>query len=208
MYFGCMLPDPKWLDALKLPLKVTIAVALAASVLFALDWKGVLDLGPIGAFTRPVLIITAVVFWILTIVGVIDYSLAPVRERRRQDILSTRRAVRRKEQEEQWVAQRAAVLARLDHLSAEEIRYVADSLRRGSPTFYTYVHSPPVTMLGGKGLIWTPGGQHHYQHYPFSFHDFVWEVLLERKDEFLAKDEEHKRAETAEKEAQRSRRRY
>jgi hypothetical protein len=53
-------------------------------VLFALDWKGVLDLGPLGAFTRPILIIIAVVFWILTIVGVIDYLLAPVRERRRQ----------------------------------------------------------------------------------------------------------------------------
>ena len=203
-----MILDPKWLDALKLPLKVTIAVALAASVLSALDWKGVLDLGPLGAFTRPILTIIAVVFWILTIVGVIDYLLAPVRERRRQDTLSTRRAVRRKEQEEQRDAQRAAVLARLDHLSAEEIGYVADSLRKRSLTFYTYVHSPPVTMLLGKGLVWTPGGTHHQDHYPFSFHDFIWAVLLERKDEFLVKEEEHERAEAAEKEAQRRRRGY
>jgi hypothetical protein len=200
-----MIPDPKWLDALKLPLKVTVAVALAASMLFALDWKSVLDLGPLGAFARPVLIIIAVVFWILTIVGLIDYFLAPFREKRRQDTLSARRAVRRKEQEEQRHAQRAVVLARLDHLSAEEIRYVADSLREGSPTFYTYVHSPPVTMLQGKGLVWTPGGTHHREYYPFSFHDFVWSVLLDRKEEFLAKEEKQKRAEAAKKEAERRR---
>jgi hypothetical protein len=29
----------------------------------------------------------------------------------------------------------------------------------------------------------------------------VWERLVERKDEFIAKDEKHKRAEAAEKEA-------
>jgi hypothetical protein len=111
-----MIPDPKWLDALKLPLKVTVAVALAVSVLFGLDVWGILDLGPLGAYTRPVLIIIAVLFWISTIVGVAEYLLAPVREKRRQATLSTWRAVRRKEEEEQRDAQRAAMLARLDHL--------------------------------------------------------------------------------------------
>jgi hypothetical protein len=60
----------------------------------------------------------------------------------------------------------------------------------------------------GKGLVWTPGGQHHQDHYPFSFYDFVWEKLLERKEEFIAKDEAYKRAEEAEKLAQRKRRGY
>jgi hypothetical protein len=200
-----MLPDPKWLDALKLPLKVTVAVALAASILFALDWKGVLDLGPLGVFSRPVMIVIAVVFWILTIVGLIDYAISPFREKERQE---TRRAVRRKEQEDQRDARRAVVLAHLDHLSAEEIVYVAGSLREGSPTFYTYVHSPPVTMLLGKGLVWTPGGTHHRDYYPFSFHDFVWSVLLDRKEEFLAKEEKQKRVEAAKREAGRRRRGY
>jgi hypothetical protein len=80
-----------------LPLKVTFAVALAASLLFTLDWKSIFDLVPLGAFTRPILIVIAVIFWTLTIVGVIDNLLAPVRERRRQEVLSTRRAVRQKE---------------------------------------------------------------------------------------------------------------
>lgn len=203
-----MIPDPKWLDALKLPPKVTIAVALAASVLFGLDWAGALELGSLSTFTRPILLIIAVVFWILTIVGLIDYLLAPFREKRRQHTLSTRRAVRRKEQEEQRDAQRAVVLAHLDHLSPEEMRYIADSLRKGSPTFYTDVHSSPVAMLCGKGLVWTSGGTHHRGYYPFSFHDFVWAVLLDRKDEFLAKEEEHKRTKAAEEEAKRRQRRY
>jgi hypothetical protein len=63
-------------------------------------------------------------------------------------------------------------------------------------------------MFLGKGLVWTPGGTHHQDYYPFSFHDFVWAVLLERKDEFLAKEEKHKRAEAAEREAQQRRRGY
>lgn len=37
---GQMVLDPKWLDALKLPLKVTIAVAIASAGLLALNLKG------------------------------------------------------------------------------------------------------------------------------------------------------------------------
>jgi hypothetical protein len=62
----------------------------------------------------------------------------------------------KRRQEEQRDAQRVAVLAHLDHLSAEEIRYIADSLRKESPTFYTYVHSPPVAMLGGIRTLLDP----------------------------------------------------
>jgi hypothetical protein len=194
-----MIPDAKWLDALKLPLKVTIAVALASIALLTLDLTGLFDLGPLGTFTRPVLIILSVVFAILAIVGIIDHILAPFREKRRQSALVSRRAVRRKEREAQFAAERQRIIARLDHLSKEEIHYVADSLRKGSPSFYTYVYSPPVSMLQGKQLVWTPGGTHNQDHYPFSFSDFVWEKLVERKNEFLAKDEEHKRAKKFEK---------
>ncbi|TVR06993.1 MAG: hypothetical protein EA385_14180 [Salinarimonadaceae bacterium] len=192
-----MVLDPKWLDALKLPLRLTFAVALAASFLFGLEVQGVLDLGPLSLYTRPVLLIIAVVFWTVTIVGALQFLFAPLWERRRQEILSTRRAVRQKEHEEQRDANRTAVLARLDHLSDKEIRYVAECLRAGTPTFYTYVHSSPVRIMIGKGLVWSPGSQHHQDRYPFSFHDFVWEALLARKDEFIAKDEDRIRAETA-----------
>lgn len=202
-----MIPDAKWLDALKLPLKVTIAVALASAAILALSLMGLLDLTPFGPFAGPVLTILFVIFSILAVVGVIDFLMVPLREKRRQSALATRRAVRRREENEQQAAQHAQIIARLDHLSKEEIRYVADSLRKGSPSFYTYIYSPPVTLLQGKSLVWTPGGPHHRDHYPFTFHDFVWEKLLERRDEFFAKEEQHKRAEEAEKEAQRRQRR-
>ncbi len=42
----------------------------------------------------------------------------------------------------------------------------------------------------------------------FSFHDFAWRMLLERKDEFIAKDEEHKRAEEERKRAEHRSRGY
>ena len=74
--------DARWLDALKLPLKTTIPVALAASLLLALDWWGALDLGWLTAYTRPVLIIIFVVYWTLAVVGVADYFWAFHEKRR------------------------------------------------------------------------------------------------------------------------------
>ncbi|KFX81296.1 hypothetical protein KR99_24265, partial [Ralstonia solanacearum] len=112
------------------------------------------------------------------------------------------------EQDERRQQAQESAIAQLDHLSKEEIAVVAKALRDGSPSFYTYVFSPPVSMLQGKRLVWTPGGQHHQDYYPFSFHDFVWKVLLERKDEFLAKEAEHKKAEEERKRAESRRRGY
>lgn len=188
-------PDPKWLDVFKLPLRTTIAVALANDALLALVLTRILDLGPLGAVALPVLIIVAVVFTAMAIVGSVYALLAPFREKHKQSALEQRRAIRRKEQDERREQAQEAAIAQLDHLSKEEIAVVAKALRGGSPSFYTYVYSPPVSMLQGKRLVWTPGGSHHQDHYPFSFHDFVWKVLLERKDEFIAKETEHKRAE-------------
>jgi hypothetical protein len=203
-----MLPDPKWLDVVKWPLRTTIPIAIASSALLALTLTGVFDLGPIGPFTTPVLVIVSVLSVTQVVVGSIYELLTPWRERRRADRLSARRAVRQQEAEEQLTAARARVIASLDHLSKREIDRVAQSLRDGSPSFYTYSHSPNVSLLMAKGLVWTPGGAHHQDYYPFSFHTWVWEVLLERKDEFLAKDDEHKRADKAREEAERRRRRF
>ena len=203
-----MLPDAKWLEALKLPLRAMLGIALSSGALLLLDYTGVLDLDVFGPIVRPIVIAVCIVFSVLSLVRIVDLLLVPVRERQRQSRLSTRRAVRRKEEEERRAEAEAQHLARLDHLSKEEIRYVADCLRKGTPSFYTYVHSPPVSMLQGKGLVWTPGGTHHHDHYPFSFHDFVWKALLARKDEFIAMDEEYNRAEEAAKQAERRRRGY
>lgn len=200
--------DAKWLDFFKLPLRAVIAVAIASAALLALVLTHILDLGPIGPFALPVLIIVAVASVAMGIVGGGEALLAPFREKRKQSALEQRRAIRKKEEDERQEHRRGSVLGRLNHLSKEEIDLVADALRNGSPTFYTFVYSPPVSVLQGKGLVWTPGGAHHQDYYPFSFHDFVWEALLERKDEFVAKDAEHKRAEEERKKAERQRRGY
>jgi hypothetical protein len=48
-------------------------------------------------------------------------------------------------------------------------------------------------------LVGSPGGTANQDHYPYYVVDFVWDALLERRDEFLAKDEENKRREEEEK---------
>jgi hypothetical protein len=81
----------------------------------------------------------------------------------------------------------------------EEIRYVADALRKNEQSFTAWVHSPYMSNLMAKGLVATPGGTHNQDYYPFYFLDFAWNALLARKDEFIAKDDEHKRRKAAEK---------
>ena len=191
-----MIPDPKWLDALKLPPKASLTVALASSLLWLLQLLGHLDLGSF---------VIAIAAWVQTIVAILDYLTMPLREKRKLTLLSARRAQRKIEQEIEEEADKRARLAHLDSLSAYEVRVVVDALREGSPTFYTYVHSPPVTMLLGKGLVWTPGAPGSIDHYPFSFHDFVWEALLARKSEFIEKHVENEKVENAKKAAGRQR---
>lgn len=196
-----MLPDPKWLDALKLPLKATASGAVATTLLLALlAWK-VIDTEALGRWVTPTIAVVAVVFWSFTVVGALEFLFAPMIEKRKQAALATRRAVRRREEQEGRDTKRAEALARLDHLSEEELRYVADCLRKGTPTFYTWAHSSAATMLIGKGLAWTSGGQHHGDRYPFSLYDFAWEALLKRREEFLEKEAKHREAEAARKAA-------
>ena len=121
-------------------------------------------------------------------------------------MLSDRREHKRKERTAVAETNQKIALENLDHLSAHEIRVVADALEGDSPTFYTYAHSPPVAMLQGKGLVWTPGGRHHMDHYPFTFYTFVWEELLERRDEFLEKHAANERAEEQKERESRDRR--
>ncbi|UFZ06594.1 hypothetical protein LQG66_09970 [Bradyrhizobium ontarionense] len=200
--------DAKWLEFFKLPLRAIIAIALASGALLVLVLTHVLDLGPISTFALPVLIIVVVASVAAAIVGCGESLFAPLREKKKESALVRRRAIRRKEEDEHREQRQETTLSQLDHLSKEEIAIVVNALRGGSPSFYTYVFSPPVSMLQGKRLVWTPGGQHHQDYYPYSFHDFVWKVLLERKDEFFALHAEHKKAEEERKKAERNRRGY
>jgi hypothetical protein len=192
-----MIPNFKWaVDILKLPLPTVIGVAVSAGALLALHAYGLLNFGSYDAFTTPVLVCVTVISAVIAAIGLINAVLIePMNSNRGQSKLELRRAIKRKEEEEAREKARSSVVARLDHLSKEEISYLAQCLQNGSPTFYAYVASPPVSILRGKGLVWTPGGTHHEDRYPFSIHDFVWEEMLARKDEILEKHAKNEHAE-------------
>lgn len=185
--------DFKWPDSLKMSPTQMIGAAVATSVLLVVHHQGYLDIPKpeYKEWVRPVLTIATVAFWAF---GLGEIVMRPLNERRRTAMLAARREVRRKEEAQIQAEHQATVLARLDHLSKEELAYVADCIRKGTPSFLTYMYHGPVALLCYKGLVATPGGNHHQDHYPFMFLDFVWKDILERSDEFIKKDAEHKKA--------------
>ncbi len=131
----------------------------------------------------------------LSLTGGIAFFVDVHKSRNRQTLLAGRQQLRAQEAREQRAQAEASALERLDHLAPQELRYLADALQSGSQSFYTYVHSPAVTTLAGKGLVYTPGGTHHQDHYPFTISDFAWKALLARKGEILARDDQNRESE-------------
>ena len=196
-----MIPDAKWLDALKLPARLKLAVGTACGVLLYLFRSGWVTLGKIDPLVTALLLIAVVVFGVLVVFDGVAYLAHPLTELRKTSALAARRAARRIEQEAERDQLRANVLAQLDHLSRWEVKVLAKALEADSPTFYDYVYSPPVGMLQAKHIVWTTGGTHHQDHYPFTIADYVWAELLRRREEFLgreqafqAEEEENRRA--------------
>lgn len=201
-----MLPDSNWLNALKLPTQVVIGVFIACIVLIAFDWKNVIELKQFGEVTKPIVIVIAVLAGSLSLTGIIDFFKNLFISSQMRKALVERRQIREKEEKNKRDEFQKVALERLEHLSCQEIRYLANCLREGSQSFFTYVHSSPVTTLMGKGLVYTPGSTHHQDHYPFTIYDFVWEELLKRKDEFLEKQANCEREDEEQKKKQRFRR--
>lgn len=187
-----------WLDALRLPTRVMGGLFLGSAILLALD-ENFVNLADLGAFVPTLTVVVLVISGSLFLAGIValifEVFFSP---RLKASALTSRRAQRAKERSEQRKEAQDAALRRIDHLAPEELRVLADSLRQGSQSFYTYVHTPPVTTLMGKGLVYTPGGNHHRDYYPFTIHDFAWEVLLRRKDELIRLDEENREREERE----------
>jgi hypothetical protein len=185
-----MIPDSGWLAALNLPTKVVAGVFIALCVTLGLDIYEYIDLSSIGSLTRLILVLLCVLFGGLLFASLVELAAQPKIAKMKTTLLAERRKDREDEKAAEREAARQRALANLDHLSAWELRIVADALKEGSPSFYTYAHSSPVAQLQAKNLVYSPGGTHHQDHYPFTFHDFAWKVLLQRKDEFLTKAEE------------------
>ena len=196
--------DPNWLNALKLPTQVIIGLFLASGIVLLLDELGIIKLSDLSEFARPFVILMAVLWGSLSITGICAVLVDEWKKRKKQSLLSIRRKMRLQEREDSRAAAEKAALERLNHLSPQELRYLAKCLREGNQSFYAYAHSPAAATLIGKRLIYTPGTTHPRDYYPYTICDFAWKALLARKDEILTKDDENVKREEEEK----ARRRY
>jgi len=172
---------------MKLPLRVTLALALASGVLLLLDSQSVLELSALHAKTQTIVVVVWVASTVFSLGAIVNLLLEQFSERRKQLRFSGRRAGRKQEQKRQRTRAQARTLKHLDHLSQDELKYVMDCLRNETPVFHTYEQSPPVDALQRSGLVWSSGTENHTDHFSFTFYDFAWEALLARKDEFIAK---------------------
>jgi hypothetical protein len=192
--------DAHWLNALKLSVRIFVGLFLFAVLALLFDYLGFIRLPEFGALARPAIILEALLFGSLSAAALGGLIYDAWMQRHRTSLLSRRREIRRLEAERERAEYEALVLKRLEYLSREEIKYIADCLRKNEQSFLTYALSPPVSNLMAKGLVVTPGRAHHQDYYPFYFVDFAWAALLARRVEFIAKDNEHKRLEAVERE--------
>jgi superinfection exclusion protein B len=190
-----MIPDSKWLDALKLPTRILFGLFIFFLAMIVLDQYKLITLSSFGESTRLILIITALLFGSLTFTSIIGFFIDIFIGSRKHSALRNRRIIREKEQEENRALYEKKVIERIEHLSQYELNHLADALRENSQSFYTWIHSPYASTLAAKGMIYTPGGTHLQDHYPFTINDFVWKELLKRKDEILKRDDENAKRE-------------
>lgn len=167
--------------------------------MLALDKTEILNLSTFGSIAKPATILLCVVSGALSFTAIVAFIMDLVGAGRKRTLLQQRRDLRKAEQEEETNKSKQKVLERIPHLSKDELRYIAGCLRENSQSFTTYVHSPSASTLGSKGLIYTPGGTHHQDYYPFVVNDFVWKHLLKNRDEIIAKDKENQRVEEEKK---------
>jgi len=174
--------------------------------LLLLNKENTLELSIFGSLTKPATILLCVVSGALSLTAIVSYLIDIVGAGKKRTLLQQRRNMRKLEHEEELNKSMQRVLNRIPHLSKDELHYLADCLRENSQSFTTYVHSPYASTLGSKGLIYTPGGTHNQDYYPFVVHDFVWNHLLENREQIITQDDENKRAEEEKKRKARSRR--
>lgn len=193
------IPDSNWISVLKLPTQVMIGLCMASVVLLGLDWTGILALADFGQLTRPLVIVLAVGSGSISITSIGSFIKDQLMGHRKQSLFTARRELKLQEDKIKIEKAQNAALERIDHLSMQELRYLADCLKEGTQSFYTYAHSPYAKTLIAKELVYTPGGTHNQDYYPFTIFDFVWKALLARKDEILARDTENREKEEEKK---------
>lgn len=182
--------DAKFLEVLSLPAKIIGGLFAFTAVSLIIDTWLMPTL--LGAW-RPYFILGALLFGCLFVSQMIALTIETFKISKKPSVLAERRKVLKDERIQERFAAEKAVLKRLDHLSPDELSFVADALRAQSQSFTGWVHSGDLSNMQMKGLIITPGGEHHADYYPFSFPDFVWEEVLARRIELIEKHNENQR---------------
>lgn len=190
-----LLPDSGWLHAFNLPTKVIGGFFLTTIVILGLDLYSLLNLAAFGILAHPIVVVLSILLGCLLLASLVNLVAQPTIEKRKASLISYRRVIRKEEERLETAKRQAKAILTLDHLSGWELQIVAEALRDESPSLYDDVHSSPISQLVSKGLVYSPGGNHHQDHYPFTFEDFVWTILIEQKDNFIHKAEEAKKRE-------------
>ncbi|MEO0336885.1 MAG: hypothetical protein AAF202_10845 [Pseudomonadota bacterium] len=174
--------DSGWIKALELPAKITGGLFVACTVIWILDGSATLNLKDVGIWLRPVILIIWVVSGCLFVASIISqtWTTGTAYWKRRTDT---------KEAE----TKEKSIVAQLDHLSEKETYEAAKALKGGSPSFESWAHSTGAGQLMAKGLIYSPLGTYHQDHFPYTFHDFAWEALQEKRETILEKEAAYER---------------
>ena len=176
-----------WVKALELPAKITGGVFIGCLLVYVLDRSGELVLADIGTWVRPVIVLVGILSGCLFFASILsDGWQASVRFWRSHS------ESRDKEKAETEARERA--LKHLDQLSEQELYMVCEAIRENSPSFTSWAYISAGAQLVDKGLLIQHQGRFHTDHWPYTFHDFVWEEIEKRQDEFL-RAEKAKKAE-------------
>ena len=180
--------DPGWIKALELPAKITGGLFLACAAIWSLDNAGTLKLDAVASWLRPAIMIIWVgsgcLFGASLVSDVWVASIAYLKKRAAAQETAAKQAADIRAIEEH----RKSIIAHLDRLSEKEVYEAAKALKGGSPSFESWAHSTGAGQLLAKGLIYSPPGTYHQEHFPFTFYDFAWEALQERREAILEKD--------------------
>lgn len=187
------MPDSKWLDALKLPLRIMCGISLGTGLMLGLNAYRVVELDVFGPYARTVVALIFIASSALAATGLVGFLYDLRMKRNQAKALAARRAASKVEAERLLHEQQNAAVQRLDFLTAGELRLLAGCLKTNSQSFTTWVHDSHVAMLQAKGIVSTPGGHHLTDHYPYVIVDHVWQAMLPRKEALLAQDEEYLR---------------
>jgi len=179
--------DSGWIKALELPAKITGGVFVACGAVLLLDRSEALNLNDIASWVRPLV----VVLWIAS--GCL-FGASLLADAWSYGVAFWKKRAEEREAEEKKAAAIKTRVTHLDQLSEKETYEAAKALKGNSPSFESWAHSTGAGQLMAKGLIYSPQGTYNQDHFPFTFHDFAWEALQERREAILAKEAEYEAA--------------